>query len=367
MRCLLSVLFLSACVTGCGSSSTTTSPSPTPSTPAPAAATYTLTGTVTDQQTGRGIQSAAVQISDGPNANKAAVTGTDGSYSLPGLAGGDVTLRVAATGYSAVTQAMTLTGNKRFDASLQSLTRTITGTVTDATSGGILPRIFITVVGGPTAGLSTQTDGNGNYTLAGVSSDPMALSASATSYITLARSVAAGGNAVQNFVLARAGSSTPTIPPPATPPTPVPAGSTVIGFSRLGALPYSESGYTIVSTLASWFSSGYGNPGPSLQFSTPAGITTEGEVKVTAGGSTFRFSSVDLYSSTTQIPYVMTGIANSTVLFAVSGRQGNTFGNLATVANSQSSTPIDTLLIHLSNPAATCCGNPMGIDNIVVR
>jgi Carboxypeptidase regulatory-like domain len=215
MKRILAVLFVAACIPGCGSAGSTstspTTPTPTATTPAPTAApTYTVTGTVTDQQTGRGIASAVVQVLDGTDANKAAVTAADGTFSLMGLMPADITLRVTATGYGAP-------------------------------------------------------------------------------------------------------------------------------------------------------------PGPSLQFSTPAGITTDGEVKVTAGGSTFRFSSVDLYSSTTPIPYVFTGMSNSTVVFAVSGRQGNTFGNFATIANPQSAAPIDTLLIRLSNPAAPCCGNPVGLDNIVVR
>jgi hypothetical protein len=370
MKRILAVLFVAACIPGCGSAGSTstspTTPTPTATTPTPAP-TYKVTGTVTDQQTGRGIASAVVQVLDGTDANKAAVTAADGTFSLAGLVPADITLRVTATGYVALTKAMALKSDARLDAVLQGSSRVIRGHVTDGTSGGVLPNILISVVGGVSSGASTRTDSSGNYLLAGVTSDPLGLMASATSYISVSWSMAAGGDAVQNFVLARAGFGPPTVPPPAPTPAPVPAGSTVISFSRLGALPYSESGYTIVSTLASWFSSGYGNPGPSLQFSTPAGITADGEVKVTAGGSIFRFSSVDLYSSTTPIPYVFTGMANSTVVFAVSGRQGNTFGNFATIANPQSAAPIDTLLIRLSNPAAPCCGNPVGLDNIVVR
>lgn len=76
--------------------------------------------------------------------------------------------------------------------------------------------------------------------------------------------------------------------------------------------------------------------------------------------------SVDLYSSTTPIPYVITGIANSTTVFSIQKTQGNTFGNFATVVNPNPTTLIDALLIRLSNPAAPCCSNPMGLDNIVV-
>jgi hypothetical protein len=75
---------------------------------------------------------------------------------------------------------------------------------------------------------------------------------------------------------------------------------------------------------------------------------------------------VDVYSSTTAIPYTFTGMLGSTTVFTISGRQGNTFGNFATVANGQPGASIDTLLIKLTNAAAACCGNPMGVDNIVL-
>jgi hypothetical protein len=371
VRSVLAVLLLSACAAGCGSTTgTTPSPTtPTATTPAPApAAAYKVTGTVTDQQTGRGIASAVVQVMDGVDANKAAVTAADGTFSLTGLAPQDITLKVSATGYVALTRAMTLKGDARLDAVLQSAARVISGHVTDGTSGGVLPNILITVVAGVNAGTSTRTDANGNYLLPGVTSDPVGLTASATSYVSSNSIVAAGGDTVQNFVLARVAAPTPTpIPTPAPAPVP-PAGGVVIGFSQLGGLPYTESGYTIVSTQASWGPSGYGNPGPSLQFVTPLGTTTEGEVRITAAGAGFRFSSIDLYSSVTPIPYVFTGIAGSSTVFAVTGRQGNTFGNFVRVANPQSSAPIDTLLIHLTNTLPnTCCGsNPMGIDNVVI-
>ncbi len=46
--------------------------------------------------------------------------------------------------------------------------------------------------------------------------------------------------------------------------------------------------------------------------------------------------------------------------------QPNTFGNFATVSNPNADAQIDTLVIRLLNPAAACCPNPTGLDNIVV-
>ncbi len=88
---------------------------------------------------------------------------------------------------------------------------------------------------------------------------------------------------------------------------------------------------------------------------------------IAAGGTRFQFTSVDVYSSTTPIPYAFTGFAGSTKVFAVSGQQGNTFGKFVTVSSGQTRASIDTLLIRLTNPAAPCCSNPMGLDNIVIK
>jgi hypothetical protein len=118
-----------------------------------------------------------------------------------------------------------------------------------------------------------------------------------------------------------------------------------------------------VSTLSNWIRNNYGNPSPSIQFSG-TGAPTTGEVKVTAGGASFRFASVDLYSSITQIPYVFTGVANSTTVFVISGQHGIANGNFVTIANPQSTVSIDTLFIRLTDSVP---GNPMGIDNIVLR
>jgi hypothetical protein len=82
---------------------------------------------------------------------------------------------------------------------------------------------------------------------------------------------------------------------------------------------------------------------------------------VTTGGSAFRFSSVDLYSSTTTIPYVFTGLKGATKVFSVSGTVPNTFGNFASVANPNAGDLIDTLVIELTNGVAQ---NPMGLDNV---
>ncbi len=133
---------------------------------------------------------------------------------------------------------------------------------------------------------------------------------------------------------------------------------------------YTESGFTVVATAGAWeVRTDYGHPGPFIQFRAADGSSTMGQVTVTAGASTFRFLSVDLYSSVTTIPYVFTGSLGSTVQFSVGGTQPNTFGNFATIPNPESSDVIDTLTITLTNappPCVGCGSNPMGLDNIVL-
>jgi len=175
------------------------------------------------------------------------------------------------------------------------------------------------------------------------------------------------------------GSSTPapTSPSPVTaassvepPPAPGPC---VIGFDALrdNRVPFTAHtvcGLTITAKSASWQSvTTYGQPAPFIQFVVPGGTTAVGEVSVTGSGS-FTFQSVDIYSSTTKIPYEINGLANGARTFTLQGTQGNTFGAFASILNPRSNALIDTLQILLTNPAAPCCANPVGLDNIrIVR
>jgi hypothetical protein len=131
---------------------------------------------------------------------------------------------------------------------------------------------------------------------------------------------------------------------------------------------YSESGFTVLAVSGNWQAlTTYGHPAPSLIFMRAAtDPTTTAEVRITAGGDIFSFTSVDLYSSVTPIPYVFTGMMGSTTAFTVTGTVPNTFGNFVTVANPNSTALIDALLIRLSNPATPCCSNPVGFDNVVL-
>ena len=52
-------------------------------------------------------------------------------------------------------------------------------------------------------------------------------------------------------------------------------------------------------------------------------------------------------------------------VLSLSGTVPNTFGQFRTVSGGEPVT-IDTLRITLTNRAAPCCANPMGIDNLLL-
>jgi hypothetical protein len=233
-------------------------------------------------------------------------------------------------------------------------TFTLRGTVTDASSRVGVAASTVTASEAAGASRSAVTDSAGRYAIVGLSGGSVTVPAVAPDYVTSTRSTMMFGDTVVDIALSRA------------------AACPVIGFDHLpihgAAFTTSTAcGFTVTATTSNWtVSTNHGRPAPFIQFSTPAGTTGAGEITVTAAGAKFTFQSVDVYSSTTPIPYVITGIANSTTVFSIQNTQGNTFGNFATVVNPQSTTLIDALLIRLSNPAAPCCSNPMGLDNVKV-
>lgn len=163
--------------------------------------------------------------------------------------------------------------------------------------------------------------------------------------------------------------TTTSLPPSTTSPpsTTVSPSATPLTFSGLSSGPfgsYTESGFTVSQTTGSWeVVTTYGNPAPFIQFFSDQ--STVAEIEVSAGGSVFVFNSVDLYSSTTPIPYTIRGMRDSRTVFTMGGTEPNTFGAFAAVTNPEVDTLVDRLTIELTN-SSTIGPNPMGLDNIVV-
>jgi hypothetical protein len=237
----------------------------------------------------------------------------------------------------------------------------LSGHVTDRATGAGIPGVTVSITDGPNAGKSARTDGSGTYSFTALQQSGFTVRASADKYVSQSEGVTLTSNQTLSFQLT---------PQPSTPPAP--PGTVVISFNGLAAnrapvATYAESGFTVSTTSGTWEAiTTYGNPAPFIQFGASPGTTVRGEANVTAGGSTFTFRSVNLYSSTTPIPYTIRGLRGGRTVFTVTNTIPNTFGQFRTVVNPEATDVIDTLSIVLTNAAAPCCGNPMGFDTIVL-
>ena len=237
----------------------------------------------------------------------------------------------------------------------------LSGQITDSETGSGVSGASISITDGPNAHVATTTDASGNYRFTGLEQSGFTVNVSASNYVSQSKGVTLTSNQTLSFQLVHL--------PPAPPP---PAGTTIIGFNGLAVngasvTSYTESGFTVLPTSGAWVAgTTYGNPAPFIQFTAPGGTTVIGEVRVSAGGSVFSFKSVDLYASTTRIPYTLTGVRNSSTVFTVADTLPNTLGNFRTVANPNAAAVIDTLSIVLTNAASLAGSNPMGLDTIVL-
>lgn len=102
--------------------------------------TFTLSGRVIDADTGAPLAGAAVNILDGKDAARAAVTDVAGSFRLTGLTIGGFTVRVQDAGYDSFFQGITFVADTsievRMKAANQTLAGTWTGTLSFTTASG---------------------------------------------------------------------------------------------------------------------------------------------------------------------------------------------------------------------------------------
>ena len=197
-----------------GSNSSPGAPTPTP-TPTPTVSSVTVTGPapsigLTAQLT------ATATLSNGSTQNVTSTAAWQSSNSsvatvsasgvVTGVGAGDAD--VTAT-YQNVSGRMRLT--------LTRSTYTLTGTVRDGTSGGVLPGIVVVVQDGVNAGKGATTSNAGTYSISDLLAGSFTLAAAATGYQTTTKPVSLSGNMGLDFVLPR-NSPTPTpTPSPSTP------------------------------------------------------------------------------------------------------------------------------------------------------
>lgn len=290
MKRLLAVVSLAALVSACGSSST--SPTPTPPATTPTAAVTVTSFTVSSEASGTGsVYHAVVQFRETTGVVGAtlstltfSIPGTNGSAqaTLPTTkiaAGGTLTTPTISitdstngtAGATSIVLSATFTDDNTHTGSISgtaNVTRgtpappapapvttfTLTGTVTDGTSHGILPNVTVQIASGANAGRSAVTDGSGNYSMAGLSAGTFTLSIGATSYQTTTQSVTLSANVRVDLVLQRVAAA----PAPTPTPTPTPAPGTVFTRSGVGNtvfdMPTTVSRVRIVGTYTGFAS-----------------------------------------------------------------------------------------------------------------
>ena len=163
-------------------------------------------------------------------------------------------------------------------------TFTVSGNVTDGTSGGILPNINIAVTSGPHTGVATKTDASGAYTLSGLEAGSIVVTASAASYDTQDKALTLSADSRLDFVMVRARDCGFTL---SVTSQNVPAAG---GTFTLSATSPVSCGWT-ASTSASWISLGAtsGNSPATISWTASANTTIAtrtGTIRVSwSGGS----------------------------------------------------------------------------------
>jgi hypothetical protein len=239
----------------------------------------------------------------------------------------------------------------------------LAGSVVDNESGQPISGARLTISGGPETSSTTTTDATGNFRFPALTEAGFSVSAAATGFLNGSQSTYLSANQSMTFRLLR--------DPRVVVSAPAPAGATVIGFGSManGAAlsSYPESGFTVSTTESGWAgTTGYGHPAPFIQFYAEGGTTVTRSIAITAGGAPFTYFGSEIYSSTVKVPYTITGTRNGATVFTTSAELPNPTGNFRQVLNGSPSLPIDALSITLTNAAAACCRNPVGVDNIIV-
>lgn len=131
---------------------------------------------------------------------------------------------------------------------------------------------------------------------------------------------------------------------------------------------YSEYGFQVTAGANDdWVVNGsYGNPAPMIQFPVPADKIVTNAVTVTHATERFTYKSVDLYSSLSPVKWKFAGSLKGKTVYSQSGQMPNPTGGFTTLKNGHAGAAVDKVDITLTNVKVPCCGNEIGIDNIVL-
>lgn len=195
---------INASLTGFQSGSTSVTVVAATTTAAPAIALVSGSGAVSGNvksSTGAVIAGASVGFGGGST-----TTDANGNYTLAGIPVGTIQLVASAQGFQSVTQSVTVSGGKtstaNFTLTAVAANGTVTGKITNASSGAILAAATVSWSGG-----STTSNASGIYTLTNVTAGTQNITAVKTGYLarTLAVGVTGGATSTLNIPIATAG------------------------------------------------------------------------------------------------------------------------------------------------------------------
>lgn len=195
---------INASLTGFQSGSTAVTVVAATTTAAPAIALVSGSGAVSGNvksSTGTVIAGASVGFGGGST-----TTDANGNYTLAGIPVGTIQLVASAQGFQSVTQSVTVSGGKtstaNFTLTAVAANGTVTGKITNASSGAILAAATVSWSGG-----STTSNASGIYTLTNVTAGTQNITAVKTGYLarTLAVGVTGGATSTLNIPIATAG------------------------------------------------------------------------------------------------------------------------------------------------------------------
>jgi hypothetical protein len=195
---------IQASLTGFQSGSTSVTVVAATTTTAPAITLVSGSGAVSGNvksSTGAVIAGASVGFGGGST-----TTDASGNYTLGGIPVGTIQLVASAQGFQSVTQSVAVAGGKTSTANFTltpgAATGTVTGKITNASSGAILASATVSWSGG-----STTSNASGIYTLTNVPAGTQNITAVKTGYLshTLAAGVTGGATSTLNIPIATAG------------------------------------------------------------------------------------------------------------------------------------------------------------------